>query len=228
MALAGKGLLAIWNDIEPQLRESFLDWHPREHVPQRLANPNFVRGRRYAAVDADIEFFTLYEAIDIDAFASPAYMAQSQSPTVWSRSVTPGFRNTIRGVCGVRYSAGHATGGWLTAIRLGPAEGRGDSLIDAAALLLARVLERSKVVGVHYGVCDPARSHAKANAQQTSQLVLPEHVALVESSSIDGVVRATDELLGDEQLLACGARPRPVRGHYRLDHVATNIGGLVC
>ena len=36
MALAGKGAIIIWNDITPEGRDQFYDWHLHEHIPERL------------------------------------------------------------------------------------------------------------------------------------------------------------------------------------------------
>ncbi len=32
MALAGKGVLAIWNGIAPEAETDFVAWHVREHI----------------------------------------------------------------------------------------------------------------------------------------------------------------------------------------------------
>jgi hypothetical protein len=61
MALRGTGILAIWNDIAPGGDAEFTDWHTREHVPERIAGPGFLRGRRYSAVSGSPKYFTLYE-----------------------------------------------------------------------------------------------------------------------------------------------------------------------
>ena len=49
MALAGQGVLAIWNGIADEAEADFVAWHVREHIPERVAVPGFLRGRRYVA-----------------------------------------------------------------------------------------------------------------------------------------------------------------------------------
>ena len=51
MSLAGRGAVAIWHDIAPEGRDAFYAWHGNEHMPERLAIPGFLRGRRYAAIE---------------------------------------------------------------------------------------------------------------------------------------------------------------------------------
>ena len=59
--LAGTGVVAIWNGIRDDLREDFFEWHPREHMVERLSIPGFLRGRRCIALDGSTEFLTIYE-----------------------------------------------------------------------------------------------------------------------------------------------------------------------
>ena len=47
MAGAGAGIIVIWNDILADARDDFLEWHSREHIPERVAIPGFVRGQRW-------------------------------------------------------------------------------------------------------------------------------------------------------------------------------------
>ena len=61
MALAGQGVLAIWNGIEDEAEADFVAWHVREHIPERVAVPGFLRGRRYVAVAGAPKYFNFYE-----------------------------------------------------------------------------------------------------------------------------------------------------------------------
>src|SRR5919206_91425 len=61
MSLAGKGAVAIWNDITAEGRGIFYAWHGHEHVPERVGIPGFLRGRCYVAIHGSPEYFTLYE-----------------------------------------------------------------------------------------------------------------------------------------------------------------------
>jgi hypothetical protein len=37
----GKGLLAVWADVDPEVEAEFNEWYDKEHVPERLAVPGF-------------------------------------------------------------------------------------------------------------------------------------------------------------------------------------------
>jgi hypothetical protein len=45
MSLLGRAVVAIWNDIVPEERANFIDWHNREHIPERVAIEGFLRGQ---------------------------------------------------------------------------------------------------------------------------------------------------------------------------------------
>jgi len=79
MSLAGLGVVAIWHDIAAEARDDFYEWHNREHMPERVGIPGFLRGRRYIAVRGAPTFFTLYEATGTDVLAGPHYLARFAS-----------------------------------------------------------------------------------------------------------------------------------------------------
>ena len=55
-------------------------------MPERVAIPGFLRGRRYVALDADLEFFNLYEAASPKVLAGPDYLERLNNPTPWTRA----------------------------------------------------------------------------------------------------------------------------------------------
>ena len=104
MSLLGRAVVAIWNDVAPEGRDEFYEWHNHEHMPERAGIPGFLRGRRYQAGDAKPEYFTLYEAADASVLSGPDYLERLNNPTPATRRVIPNyFRNMVRGVCGVRF-----------------------------------------------------------------------------------------------------------------------------
>ena len=44
MALVGDAFLAMWHDIEPASWNDYMEWHTREHMPERLSIPGFTVG----------------------------------------------------------------------------------------------------------------------------------------------------------------------------------------
>ena len=110
MALAGRGVLAIWNGITADAEADFVAWHVREHIPERVAVPGFLRGRRYVAVAGAPKYFNFYETESPDTLASPAYLRRLDAPSDWTQRVVRHFRDTSRTVCSVAASLGTGDG----------------------------------------------------------------------------------------------------------------------
>jgi hypothetical protein len=117
VSLAGEGAVAIWHDIAPEGREDFYAWHGQEHMPERVGIPGFLRGRRYVAIEAELEFFNLYEALSVETLKGQDYAARVNAPTPWTLSAVKHFRSVARSICRVAHSAGPAQGGLITAPR---------------------------------------------------------------------------------------------------------------
>src|ERR671934_1494326 len=79
-ALLGSGAVIVWNDVAPEGRDQFYDWHDKEHIPERLAVPGFRRGRRYIRHGHSPEWLTLYEATDLSVLVSNAYLERLNAP----------------------------------------------------------------------------------------------------------------------------------------------------
>ena len=151
MSLSGKGVVAIWQDLVPEAKQDFYEWHNRQHVPERVGIPGFLRGRRYIAIEGGPEFYTLYETDSVAVASGKDYLARLNSPTDWSRRVMPAFRNMVRSVCEVAYSASIGEGGFLATLRFGIPEGsRKKAMQRMDEVILPPILERAGVVGVHF------------------------------------------------------------------------------
>ena len=125
MSLLGQGFVAIWNGIAPEGREEFYEWHNREHMPERVGIPGFIRGRRYIAKYGHPEYFTLYEAVSPEVLSGQDYFNRLNNPTPWTKRVPPAFfRDTSRGICRVKFSSACGDGGYLLTLQFGPAPGR--------------------------------------------------------------------------------------------------------
>ena len=226
MALAGTGLVAIWNDIKPELREDFFEWHPREHMVERLGIPGFLRGRRYAAVDGGVEFLTLYEVTSTDVLVSEVYKTRLTQPTPWSTKTLPGFFNNERGACQIEFSDSYAMGGFVLTLRFEAEAGQEPALIDSLKKdVLARMIDTPRVTGVHLVKNDVGLTAGNAGNQRGRVITLPYLVVLVEGSTADGVREAGEKFLANAKLAELGAKADVVRGLYQLEYSIQNLAG---
>ena len=170
-ALLGKGVLAVWNDIAPELEAEYNDWYTNQHLPERVGIPGFLRGRRFRRVSAGgPRYFTLYEVASPDVLTSAPYLERLNDPTDWTKKVAPQFQNSTRTACSVTTSVGRGTGGFATTVEFGAAEGRADQLrswlVDD---VLPKLVTGPDVVAAHLCEADLATTSAKdATAEQAA------------------------------------------------------------
>ena len=171
-ALLGKGVLAVWNDIAPELEAEYNDWYTNQHLPERVGIEGFLRGRRFRSVaeGAGPRYFTLYEVANTDVLTSAPYLERLNDPTDWTRKVAPQFQNSTRTACSVTTSVGQGMGGYATTIEFGAAPGREDELrswlVDD---VLPKVVTRPEVVAAHLCESDLKTTSAKdSTAEQAA------------------------------------------------------------
>ncbi len=226
MALAGNALVAIWNDISPEKREDFFEWHPREHMVERLGIPGFLRGRRCVAVDPGTEFLTLYEVRDASVLTSEAYLQRLTNPTPWSTATLPGFCNNVRGACRIEHSDGYAMGGFVLTLRFEAEPGREEALVEALRReVMPPVIQAPRITGAHFVRNDPSLTGGNAGNQRGRVISLPDLVVLLEGSSAQGVRAAGEQFLSTARLVSLGARPGVIRELYQLEYSIQNLAG---
>lgn len=129
--MIGVGALAIWFDVDPTDRSELDEWYPRQHLPERLGVPGFLRGRRYAAGGDGPAFFTLYETQDATVLSSPPYLSRLNNPTEWTRRVLPTFRRMVRNAYRlIGAGPADALAPHLLTARIKPDSGRGPAVND--------------------------------------------------------------------------------------------------
>jgi hypothetical protein len=183
MGLLGQAAVAIWHDIAPEGRDDFYAWHGQEHMPERLAIPGFLRGRRYIGVDARHEFFNLYEARSIDVLLGKAYADRVNHPTPWTIAAVRHFRSVSRSLCHVRATHGRAQGGLLATLRYDVPAANAQEHIDLLSRqFLPAIAALRGIAGAHLLVADAPGSgepNAEALARGVANLV-PRWVILLE------------------------------------------------
>ncbi|MDR3538236.1 MAG: hypothetical protein P4L71_17205 [Acetobacteraceae bacterium] len=215
--LAGEAVVAIWNGIAPEARESFYDWHVNEHMPERVGIPGFRRGRRYIAADADTapEFFTLYEADAMPVLQGQDYANRLNDPTQGTSANTSQFRDTSRALARVLVSHGPGAGGVALTIRFD---------CDAQHMLAIRALVRAtsearRITGAHLCQADADASAVRTVETRGRADIQPPPACFILVEATDAV--ALTHILEDRALSGAGARGPFLRGVYRLEYTRT-------
>jgi hypothetical protein len=217
MGLLGKGVLAIWNGIAPEAEEDFVAWHVREHIPERVGLPGFLRGRRYVALDGFPKYFNFYETMTADDLSSAAYRARLDAPTEWTRKVVAQFRDTSRTICDVARSVGTGDGGTVEALRLSAAP-PSQTFAERMSRLMARLVEAPGIVVAHL-----LQGRSDASGGASAEKILrgqPDQIAdwilLIEAVGPDALFALRSSGSADAALIAAGAAPTIARGCYQL------------
>jgi hypothetical protein len=213
--LAGTGVLAIWNGITAGAEDDFVAWHVREHIPERVGLPGFLRGRRYVAVDGHPKFFNFYETASPAVLSSPVYLARLDAPTDWTRQVVQHFTDTSRTICAVRLTRGLGDGAALLTLEfalLGPADdvtgtirARIDELLSAPGIVALHLMQGDNVASTRKTAEKALRDRADAVADW---IVMVEGVDTESLAALAPAVR--------QALTAAGAGPEMKQGLYRL------------
>jgi hypothetical protein len=123
MALLGKAAMLLWYDIVPEQIAEHDDWHTRQHFPERVGIPGFLRAQRWVSRSPGPRYFVVYEVADIDVLSSAAYNERLNNPTPWTAAMMPHFRGMVRGFCHVESAHGTVLGTAGLVIRYTPGPG---------------------------------------------------------------------------------------------------------
>lgn len=123
MALLGSAAMLLWYDIVPERISEHDEWHTREHFPERVGIPGFIRAQRWVSVSSGPRYFVVYEVRDIDILSSTPYLERLNNPTPWTRQMMPHFKSMVRGFCRLESSTGTVLGATSVSVRYAAAKG---------------------------------------------------------------------------------------------------------
>lgn len=224
MPLLGSGVLAIWNGIDPGSDAEFVEWHVREHIPERVGGPGFLRGRQYAAIEGEPAYFNFYETESPAVLTSSAYLARLNAPTEWTRRVIAHFRDTSRTVCDVAASSGVGEGGVIETIRMATTRMPVEFIEAMRREVLTPALASPGVVAVHLLQGRPADSSGKTTekALRDQPDEIADWILLIEAVEAASLQRLRNAASGSGVLERCGVAPSYQRGLYRLQFGMTH------
>jgi hypothetical protein len=220
MPLLGKGVLAIWNGVATGYDAEFVEWHVKEHIPERVGVPGFLRGRRYFAVDGTPAYFNFYETESYEVLSSAPYLARLNDPTPWTRKVVSNFKDTSRTICDVAFSSGRGTAAWIETIQLQTARDAAEFSRGMASGLLTEIAKQRGVSAVHLlrGVPEANKADTAEKAMRGVRDKEAQWILLVETVTQQAALDLRNTLTGDDSLTQTGATGKPMRGLYQLDY----------
>jgi len=217
MGLKGSAFLAIWHDIADGQHGEYIEWHTREHMPERLSVPGFRTGKRLHAPEAARYVFgTIYAGDDLEVFRSPGYLARLNNPTPWTAAVAPSFQNFLRVACERVASAGHGDGGSMATIRFDFVHPEAEAALrQAAQSLVELILSLPGVSCVHLGIARDEVSGVRTRETELRSAMAErgfDAVILVEGSQRAGLEAARPEI--ERLAIATGMLTAPIVDLY--------------
>lgn len=128
MGLLGSAAMFLWFDIVPEHIREHDEWHTREHFPERMGIPGFIRAQRWVSSSSGPRYLVVYEVRDIDVLSSSPYLERLNNPTPWTRRMMPHYRGMVRGLCQLESSFGTVLGTTGVTVRYSTAPGAEDRL----------------------------------------------------------------------------------------------------
>jgi len=123
MALLGGAAMLLWYDIIPEQIAEHDDWHTREHFPERVGIPGFIRAQRWVSSASGPRYFVVYEVTDVGVLSSAPYLERLNHPTPWTSRIMPSFRGMVRGFCRLEHGHGSVLGTTGMTLRYSAAPG---------------------------------------------------------------------------------------------------------
>jgi hypothetical protein len=196
--LQGSAMVIMWHDIAPEGDAAYNLWHTRQHMPERIALPGFLRARRGANKALDRQhYFTLYECADLGAVVSPEYQRSLNSPTEWTQQVAPHFRNFKRMPCVIAASRGCGLGGSIVTVRAPLPAGGEDKARSSLGSAVEAIGALPSTTAVHLGFARPDLSSGETAEVQLRPVmtepdfgvvVVVEGIGLCESAAAGGEI----------------------------------------
>lgn len=88
--------MTAWVHVPPEREEELNAWYDTEHLPQIVALPGFVLGRRYACEGAVPKYLAWYDTRDETVEPGPDFRRTVASPTPWWRRMAGFFQHRDR------------------------------------------------------------------------------------------------------------------------------------
>ena len=122
-----------------------MEWHTREHMPERISIPGFSLAKRLINHDLNAyQYGTIYCGDELEVFRSSAYLKRLNNPTDWTLRVQPAFQNFLRIACERLASSGFGEGGAVATVRLNLSDGADEARLRAAAKPMTDALLKIK------------------------------------------------------------------------------------
>lgn len=215
----------MWWSMAHEMRAEFEDWHSREHFPERMSIPGFLRGSRWASLsEGDEGFFVVYELEAYETLTSVQYLARLNDPTPWSRKMMPHHRNMVRSQCHVVATYGGGIARSMATTRLSPRRGAAQTLLDGLRDILKSLPGIPGITGAHL-----LQTQTPESATTLEQRIrggadgAADWILLVSAYDRGALTDVMSSQLTEQSLAERGAEPGQFTTLHRLSYSVTPL-----
>ena len=226
MGLLGNAVLVNWGGVLPDKETNYNEWHSKEHMPERISLPGFLRGYRAVGIDGteiNHKYFMMYEAEKKEIFVSKEYLERLNNPTKWTKEILSSYLSPSRTICSVISTKSIGLGGFILTIRFLEKNIQNQHHVERLKLLTREVTEFQGITGMHvllgdnsYGQMNTEekkhRSSQGKNDQIISQALIIEGLNLIS-------LKIVSNYLDDKILL--NQNKSIISNFYSCQHVLT-------
>lgn len=219
MALYGKGMLIVFNEVKPRHERDFNEWYNREHIDERVNLPGFHRARRYVAVAASPKYLATYECDVVQDLAAPGYLKLLANQTPWTQAVMARFTHFTRLTLRVQVDLAHGVGGAVAAVRFVPDPRQRKALVAwLQETVLPKAIARPGMVGAVVAENDLEVANAPLHDKSMDhpRAEEAEWAVLLEGTDADAVAAAARASFKLSELRKFGVSKAPTIGTYQL------------
>ena len=152
MGLLGSAVLVNWGGIVETKEIEYNEWHSKEHMPERISIPGFLRGIRAIGIpgtDIKHKYFMMYEAEKKEVFVSKKYLEKLNKPTEWTKEILSNYLSPSRTICSVIYSKSIGVGGYLSTIRFLGKNIPNNQNVESLKSYASTLLKLKGITGMH-------------------------------------------------------------------------------
>jgi hypothetical protein len=226
MSLLGSAVLVNWGGIIPDKEEDYNQWHSKEHMPERISLPGFLRGYRAMGIEGtnlNHKYFMMYEAKNKEVFVSKEYLERLNNPTEWTKEILSNYISPSRTICSVISSKSIGSGNFILTVRFLDEQFNKNHDLEQLKVFISKVTEFQNITGMHFIVGDKSfgqmnTEEKKYRSSQGKQDQIISQAIILEGLKLDSLKTALDHLI---QKFSIKENDRTIFNFYTCQHILT-------
>ena len=226
MSLLGSAVLVNWGGIMPDKEDDYNQWHSKEHMPERISLPGFLRGYRAMGIEGtnlNHKYFMMYEAKNKEVFVSKEYLERLNNPTRWTKEILSNYVSPSRTICSVISSKSIGSGNFILTVRFLDEQFNKNHDLEQLKVFISKVTEFQNITGMHFIVGDKSfgqmnTEEKKYRSSQGKQDQIISQAIILEGLKLDSLKTALDHLI---QKFSIKENDRTIFNFYTCQHILT-------